>query len=52
MRQATLLVIKKDYKGDTAIDNVIGYALDSYFADLDDNLVAKLEKNVAIMEYL
>lgn len=42
MRQATLLVINKDYKGDTVIDNVIGYALDSYFADLDEVLTHNL----------
>ena len=42
MRQATLLVIKKDYKGESAIDNVIGYALDSYFADLDEIMLHNL----------
>lgn len=42
MRQAKLLVINKDYKGDTAIDNVIGYALDSYFADLDEVMLHNL----------
>ena len=45
MRQATLLVINKDYKGDTAIDNVIGYALDSSFADLDDVLLHNLNSD-------
>ena len=45
MRQATLLVIKKDYKGDTAIDNVIGYALDSYFADLDEVMLHNIRSD-------
>ena len=29
MKQARLIVVNKDYIGDTAIDNVIGYAIDS-----------------------
>lgn len=45
MRQATLLVIKKDYKGDNAIDNVIGYALDSYFADLDEVMLHNIRSD-------
>ena len=45
MRQAKLLVINKDYKGNTAIDNVIGYALDSYFADLDEVMLHNLRSD-------
>lgn len=40
MKQAKLIVIRKDYRGDTAIDNVIGYAIDSYFADLDEMITS------------
>ena len=40
MRQANFIVIRKDYKGDSAIDNVIGYAIDSYHADTEEMLTS------------
>ena len=40
MKQARLIVVDKDYIGDTAIDNVIGYALDSYHADTEEMLTS------------
>lgn len=40
MKQARLIVVNKDYIGDTAIDNVIGYAIDSYHADTDEMLTS------------
>jgi len=42
MRKAKLLVIKKDYIGDQVIENVIGYTLDSIFAEHDDILSVNL----------
>ena len=36
MKQAKLIVVKKNYVGDSAIENVLGYVIDSYFADLDE----------------
>ena len=42
MRKAKLLVIKKDYVGNQVIENVIGYTLDSIFAEHDDILSAHL----------
>ena len=38
MRKGKLFVINKKYTELQAIDNVIGYAIDSYFAELDDIL--------------
>ena len=40
MKQATLIVVNKDYIGDSAIDNVIGYAFDSYHADTDEMMTS------------
>lgn len=40
MKQARLIVVNKDYIGDNAIDNVIGYAIDSYHADTDEMLTS------------
>lgn len=42
MRKANMFVIKKDYIGDTAINNVVGYAIDSIFAEHDEILSAYL----------
>ena len=36
MKQAKLIVVKKNYIGDNAIENVLGYAIDSYFADINE----------------
>lgn len=40
MKKATLIVVNKNYIGDTAIDNVIGYAIDSYHADTDEMITS------------
>ena len=42
MKDATLFIIGKPHKGETVVENVIDYMVDSPFADLDNVLVSHL----------